>query len=72
MNICRSINPKSGSKPHFGVDIPFIDCEVRALHGGLEADLDEVGNITGWCLETSPLPRTIVASPSGAIIWMRP
>jgi hypothetical protein len=54
------------------VDIPFIDCEVRALHGGLEADLGEVGNIRGWCLETSPFPRTIVASLGGAIMWMRP
>jgi hypothetical protein len=54
------------------VSITLYDCEVRALHGGLEADLGEVGNITGWCLETSPFPRTIVASPGGAIIWMRP
>lgn len=64
----RVVSPKSGSWPHFGVNIRFFDGGVWIIHIGLEAYMSGKGSeIMGWCRMTSPTYGLNATGPVRAI-----
>lgn len=45
--------------PHFGVDIPFFDGEVRPNNGHWVLWVDKGNKVTRWSERLSPLPRLV-------------
>ena len=59
----RVVSPKSGSWPHFGVNIRLFDGEVGIRCVGLEAYMSGKGSeIMGWCPMTFSTYRLSAAA----------